>query len=107
MHPIYRQGDVLIQAVDNIPKKTKKVKREHGQLILAHGEVTGHCHAIIDESAELVTAEQAAELYLLVHGTDPVALTHQEHATIMLPPGKYEVLRQLEYAPEQIRQVAD
>lgn len=107
MDAIYRQGDVLIKAVAAIPTETKKVKRENGQLVLAHGEVTGHCHAIVEESAQLVTAEQAAELYLLVHGTEPVALTHQEHATILIPPGKYEVLRQLEYAPEQIRQVAD
>lgn len=104
---LYRQGDVLIVPTQDVPAKTKPVARENGRAILAHGEVTGHAHAIIDESAELVTAEGAAELYLLVHGTEPVALTHDEHDTIMLPPGEYEIRRQREYSPEEIRNVAD
>lgn len=104
---LYRQGDVLIVPTSNVPAKTTPVKREDGAAILAHGEVTGHAHRILDESAELVTAAEAAELYLLVHGTEPVALTHDEHHTIMLPPGNYEVRRQREYSPEAIRNVAD
>jgi hypothetical protein len=110
MHNKYRQGDVLIIAVDTIPKNTTPVARENGRLILAHGEATGHAHAIDDDTCELVTAEGAAELYLLVHGTDPVELTHDEHDTIVLPPresGGYQIVRQREYAPEEIRTVAD
>src|SRR5579872_6115678 len=80
---IYRQGDVLLIPVDNIPDGTRTVARDdRGRLVLAEGEVTGHAHAIVDEAAELVTADEAAELYLLVHGTDPVALLHEEHAKI-------------------------
>lgn len=107
MGQLYRQGDVLIVPTEKVPAKTTPVPRENGRVILAHGEVTGHAHAIIDESAELVTPEGAAELYLLVHGTDEVALTHDEHDTIMLPPGSYEIRRQREYSPEEIRNVAD
>ena len=36
-----------------------------------------------------------------------VALQHDEHATINLPPGSYIVRRQREYSPEEIRRVAD
>jgi len=105
---IYRQGDVLLIPVDNIPDGTRTVARDdRGRLVLAEGEVTGHAHAIVDEAAELVTADEAAELYLLVHGTDPVALLHEEHATVQVPPGKYERRILREYAPEEIRQVAD
>jgi hypothetical protein len=104
---LYRQGDVLIVPTKKVPARTKPVKRENGDVILAHGEVTGHAHRIHDETAELVTPEGAAELYLLVHGTAHVALTHDEHDTIMLPPGKYEIRRQREYSPEEIRNVAD
>src|SRR5258708_1892911 len=109
MRPMYRQGDILIVAVDESPIDTKPVTREGGKLILAHGEVTGHHHAfdVGVENVELVTAEGAAELYLLVHGDEPAPLTHQEHATIGIEPGRYEVRRQREYSPEEIRRVQD
>lgn len=106
---LIRQGDVILVPVNEIPNKTKKVERENGLVILAHGEVTGHHHAIREEAVELVTTEQANELrmWLSVTTNEPVALTHQEHATLLVPPGKYEVRRQREYSPEQIRNVAD
>lgn len=96
MHLI-RQGDVLIVPVYNIPSTTKLVAREGGRLILAHGEATGHAHAIVDESAELVTAEGSSELYLLVHGLEAVELVHDEHDTLSIAPGSYRVVRQREY----------
>jgi hypothetical protein len=103
----YRQGDVLLVRVNGVPGKTSPVEREHGRVVLAHGEVTGHAHAIVDESAELVSADEAAELYLLVHGGAPVDLVHEEHATIAVEPGEYKVVRQREYTPEENRFVAD
>jgi hypothetical protein len=108
MDPV-RQGDVLIVPIDpaDVPAATVKVARENGRVVLAHGEVTGHAHAIVEESAELVTAEGAAELYLLVHGTEPVDLLHEEHATIPLLPGAYRIVRQREYTPETPVLVAD
>ena len=107
MRQLIRQGDVLLIPVDAVPAGTKPVAREQGRLILAHGEVTGHAHAIVEKDAELVTADQAAELYLLVHGSDPVQLRHEEHETLEIPPGGYRVRRQREYAPEENRRVAD
>ena len=78
-------------------------------MVLAHGEITGHHHSILEQDVQLVSTEQADELrmWLRVTAPDPVALTHQEHATIMLPPGNYEVRRQREYTPERIVNVAD
>ena len=107
MKQLMRQGDVLLKPVEHVPANTRPVAREDGRLILAHGEATGHAHAIAEESAELVSAEGAAELYLLVHGHQPVSLAHDEHDTIKVDPGAYEVVRQREYTPEQIRTVAD
>ena len=112
---LYRQGDILIVPVNEIPEAARPLDRENGRIVLAHGEVTGHAHAIVEQDAELVglaeqeliTPEQAHELYLHVYGTSPVALVHEEHSTIQLPPGKYEVRRQREYAPDEIRTVAD
>jgi hypothetical protein len=111
----YRQGDVLLVRVDAVPKKTSLIARENGRVILAHGEATGHSHAILDERVELVapdgsafvSVDEAAELYLLVHGSDPVDLVHDEHDPIAIEPGEYRVVRQREYTPEQTRFVAD
>ena len=43
---MFRQGDVLVVPVDEIPTGLKKVPREQGRLVLAHGEATGHAHVV-------------------------------------------------------------
>ena len=106
MSQIMRQGDVLLVPATT-PSETTKVDRDNGRVILAYGEVTGHAHAITDENCELVTDKQANELFLLVYGDD-VALVHAEHATIVVAPGVYRVVRQREYVAENLTsQVAD
>ena len=106
---LYRQGDVLLVPVANIPRGTTPVKREHGRVILAHGEITGHHHSIVEEGVQLVTKEQAGELraWLSVTTQDPVELVHQEHDTLLIPPGTYRVVRQREYSPERLMPVQD
>lgn len=109
--------------------------REAGRVILAHGEVTGHCHEVLDGSTQKLDPAEvdisAAEFFeepdgrrvLLVNR--PCVLRHDEHAPIALDPAKpqlfrqgdvllkpigegaWEVVRQREYAPDEIRQVAD
>lgn len=104
---IVRQGDVLVERIDSFPKKLKRLAREQGRVVLAHGEVTGHHHSLIEEHVDLFeTAEEAGVTFLEVREA-MAALTHQEHATIQLPPGNYRVTRQREYSPEAIRRVAD
>jgi hypothetical protein len=103
----FRQGDVLLVPVDEAPPRCTPVLREAGRLVLAHGEVTGHAHVITDPAAELVSREQAEELFLLVYGDDAV-LEHEEHDPIAIPPGAYRVIRQREYAPgDRFVQVVD
>ena len=41
----YRQGDVLIEQIANIPATAEK-QNQSARIILAHGEVTGHHHAL-------------------------------------------------------------
>ena len=101
----YRQGDVLlIEAEGAIDPAARKVKREDGRIILAHGEATGHAHAIDETDAELWEAPTGRRHLRLVK---PAALLHEEHAPISLPSGLYDVRRQREYSPEEIRTVAD
>ena len=103
-----RQGDVLLIPA-RIGGKTKGVKRDAGRVVLAYGEVTGHAHAILSPDCQLVTAADAEDLrmWLLVTAPEPVELVHEEHATVLIPPGEYQVIRQVEYAPEALRNVAD
>lgn len=52
-----RQGDVLITKLDKPVKdnRLKPIERENNSAVLAHGEVTGHYHAIKDSNCSLFT----------------------------------------------------
>ncbi len=104
---MFRQGDVLIVPITAMPEKLMPVAREGGRVILAHGELTGHAHAIKDERAALFRDPKLAAVFMRVSGDAPVALEHDEHDTIHLPAGDYQIIRQREYSPRAIRNVAD
>lgn len=97
-----RHGDVLIDQVDT-DVDGQAIPREGGKIILAHGEVTGHAHAIAQRAVRFVEVE--SERYL--SSTNPFVVRHEEHAPIKLPAGTFKVVRQREYSPEAIRNVAD
>ncbi len=102
---MFRQGDVLLIPTPHRRSRTAKpVARDAGRIVLAYGEVTGHAHAIGDALAELFE-ERDGRLYL--RATSVVTLRHEEHDAITIPRGTYRVVRQREYSPEAIRQVAD
>jgi hypothetical protein len=104
---LYRQGDVLIARIDEVPEDLERAPRDKGRVILAYGEVTGHAHAVRGE-VELLTPADAAEMdarFLRV--VSEALVVHEEHDTIVLPAGEYRVTRQREYSPKEIRQVAD
>ena len=103
---IYRQGDVLIITVAGVPDKAQPVERDQQRIILAYGEVTGHAHAILDLETELLSVADQVDRWLRVGGTG-AQVVHEEHATISLPPGSYQVRIQREYSPEAIRRVVD
>lgn len=118
------------------PANTRNL-RENGQIILAHGEVTGHSHRIEIEPnsisvpdidlyqyfEEPATQHTPARRVLLALA--PCVLRHQEHDPIFLDPqnpqqarqgdvflnpigeGAWEVKRQQEYTPARILQVRD
>ena len=49
----------MIVPTGSIPKGLKAVPRENGRVVLAHGEVTGHAHAVVDVAAGLLAADLA------------------------------------------------
>lgn len=96
----YQQGDVLI-------KKVKAVKgKKLNHLTLAEGEATGHHHTITKGDAELY--EHEGTLFVKAK-SDEVELTHQEHKTVTLPKGDYEIgiVKEYDHFAEEARRVAD
>jgi hypothetical protein len=106
---MYRQGDVLICRVDEIPTDAKELPRAKRGVVLAEGEVTGHAHRIPSRHAKLYRTEGDAKfLRIGAGGKRPVALLHEEHSPVTLPPGNYRVTIHREYQPGELpRQVAD
>lgn len=99
----YRQGDVLFKKVKGVPEGGKVRKSGH----ILEGEATGHIHRVAEaQLAEADVLDCGAGLFMRVTG-DGVSIVHEEHKTIVLPQGNYEVVRQREYSPEEIRNVAD
>jgi len=95
---LLRQGDVLLIPVDEVPMGTRKVGSDGRRVVLAEGEATGHAHALVTSEAELRLAYDDT-LFLLIAGEEAAALVHEEHDTVTIEPGVYEVRRQREYEP--------
>jgi hypothetical protein len=104
---MYRQGDVMLKRIDQKPASAKPDKLDNGRIILAYGEVTGHAHAIAQDEANIFI--DGTRRFLEVCYEKQAHLKHEEHATIVLPPGTYEVLQQREYSclTQMSRQVID
>ena len=115
---LIRQGDVALSPIAALPVGATLLPGQERKVVLALGEVTGHHHRIEHEISSGAAAEMVdallARCRLYEHGGDrflvvdsPVDLQHEEHATITLSPGVYEIPIQAEYTPAEIRRVAD
>lgn len=104
---IIHQGDVLLTSVDAIPKTAQPVETK-GVAYLAYGETTGHSHHLIGPRVAMFaetgggsggTYVALATTVPLEHGVvgDPATA---DHATIELPAGKYEVVRQVNWSDD-------
>ena len=101
---MYRQGDVLFRQVKAIPEGGKARKSGH----ILEGEATGHIHRVAeDQLTEAEVLDCGASLFMCVTAEGGVSIVHEEHAPILLPQGNYEIVRQREYSPEEIRNVQD
>jgi hypothetical protein len=86
-----------------LPDGAKQIET-NGDVILAYGEVTGHAHRI-KESTKVRMWSAGAERFLQV--MEAVALTHEEHTALTIPPGVYKLPQQVEYTPAELKRVAD
>ena len=97
-----RQGDVLLVPCDE-PIGATPLEPDGDRVVLAHGEATGHAHAVSAKHA--VMCALAGVTYLRVLQRE--MLRHEEHEHVELEPGWYRLPGQREYAPQELRRVAD
>lgn len=110
----YRQGDVpLIPYLGTLEGLTQ-VEPEHGKLVLALGEATGHHHRIEGCSFSFDTPDNVRMFRDITTGAQILdirgggaRLLHEEHDPIDLPDGRYQQLVQVEDDGEMISQVVD
>lgn len=102
-----QQGDVLLQAVHEIPKGAKPKTRGKKGFVLAEGEATGHHHVI--DCPEQVIEFYEHEGLLFVKNKKPVTITHEEHQPLNLPAGTWKVdkVREYDYLSQMSRPVVD
>jgi|ERR1044072_407109 hypothetical protein len=96
----FQQGDVLVKPT-TIPEDAKPLTHR----IFREGEHTGHMHAATAE--DVVLLEKDGVMFARIpNGTN---LTHQEHHTIFLPPGDYQIdaVQEYDHFLEESRAVLD
>lgn len=110
-----RQGDVLL--VDcayrgDMPKGATPMPLEKGRVVLMHGELTGHAHAV--ERGKVALFDAGAERFVQII-ENRAALKHEEHDAIALDSaalvnpqtGRLQQAFQVEDFGEEVRRVAD
>lgn len=117
MMKFYFQGDVCLEAVDDVPITGAMIEPDpDGAVVLARGETTGHRHAfyggaMLFRDDALARDMPAPELYIghvklevpteLVHGTTKEA-ADGDHAAVALPAGTYRVRGQRRHVPSVV-----
>lgn len=99
-----RQGDVLVFS-GKPPANALDVPRESGAVILAHGEATGHAHAIRDPNVCMLRAEGVGDRWITVGAVSRI--THEEHDAITIGEGTFTVRIQREWHGGISRRVED
>ncbi len=98
----YRQGDCLLVEVKTFPEGL--VKKNN---VIAEGEVAGHFHKFPSDQVEVFENKEGQQ-YIQVNKT-AADLIHEEHDTLQVPKGKYQLVMQREFdvVEEVTRQVLD
>lgn len=101
---LIQQGDVLFKSVKDIPTSAKPIKKTQRGYVLAEGEVTGHAH-VITEEVDLWSTDKVKYL----KNDSPVEVNHEEHNTVTIPKGTWEVgiVQEYDHFAEEAKNVAD
>jgi hypothetical protein len=117
------QGDTALLNINKASKKLKKkvtalldgtfkslpltTKSEHLTAIVAHGEVTGHYHGVINDGGNVLDEVSEHGTRRISVSNKPAVYAHQEHLDHVLSPDVYLPMVQYEYYDEGLRQVQD
>lgn len=98
---IYRHGDLLIKQVAK-----REVTKKMDNLKLALGEATGHHHTLQANNIFFDGIDGAVNYFEI---DEPTNLSHQEHNTLQIDKGCYEIIieREYDYFEEEIKKVVD
>ena len=91
---LWRQGDVLIQEIPEIPEEQREFYKKSP--ILYRGEASGHKHAFKDPNSVNIFWRKEVEIFVEVLD-DGASLVHEEHGPIDLEAGCYRIWRQREF----------
>lgn len=109
MQERYRQGELVIQRVDDATPCGAEVPAEEGMVILAHSE-TGHHHFIREKDARLFETGEVGVRICKV-GAGGAVVEHARpggHRPERLQPGgTYEISRKRQWTPEGWETVRD
>jgi len=116
MNTIGHQGDILILKVSNkttLPKGLNEVVKtslSSSTYTVMHGE-GGHAHVLPFDNSKirifLEPANDATLKALRLVVTEPVALTHETHAPVILEPGTYITKSKREWSYGAIHPLVD
>ena len=94
---IWRQGDVVVREIAEIPRGA--VLAETTEVRIA--SETGNPHVLspvqVFETQDARSSQQRGECYVLLD--EASTMTHPEHAPLQLLPGMYEITTVRDYAP--------
>ena len=84
-----------------IPKGANRAPNNH----LAEGEATGHYHAAIAPDATVFEFNGG----LMLAAPSGTEVTHQEHQTVLVPPGVWDrsIVQEYDHFAEEAREVVD
>ncbi len=90
----YRHGDIGLQSVE---KAEGEILSHKGSFVLAEGETTGHKHVISVKNPNDLEILQTKDGRYFFKLKSEGEITHEEHKTIKVSPGTYEMKREREY----------
>jgi hypothetical protein len=91
---IYRHGDVILRQIEKLPGRHDVINNKPS-CVLAEGETTGHKHLLTASEGNVLLIESHGERFLQLDR--PATLTHEEHKTIQVNIGIYEILQEREF----------
>ena len=107
---IYRQGDIIIKGIEKLPENLSLVGLVSNEIgfVLREGKYTGHKHLLVaDRGTMEIMKDKNGKFYLKF--SNFVDLVHEDHKTITIFPGTYEVSneREFDYFLNEARRVVD